>query len=160
MKTKIAVYPGTFDPFHNGHLDIIQRCSGIFDELIILISNNNEKKTMFDLKFRQQMIQSSVKAYKNVQVCTYDGLTVDFLKKQNAKIIVRGLRATADFEYEMSMALLNKKLQSDIETLLMFSRPENYCISSRSLREIIVHRGALSEFVPPSVEAFIKERSV
>jgi pantetheine-phosphate adenylyltransferase len=158
MKNKVAVYPGTFDPFHNGHLDVIQRCCGIFDEIIVLISKNNEKKSLFSVQDREKMIRSATEHLKNVRVTSHDGLTVDFLKAHNSQVIVRGLRATADFEYEMSMALLNRKLDVKIETLLMFATAENYCISSRSLREIIAHHGDISSLVPSSVETFIKNR--
>jgi pantetheine-phosphate adenylyltransferase len=157
MKHKIAVYPGSFDPLHNGHLDVIKRASVIFDKVVVLVSMNPDKKYFFSAADRKKLIEESLGSVKNVEVQTFNGLTVNYLKSIGSKIIVRGLRAMADFEFEMSMAHLNKKLDADVETLLIFSDPEHYFISSRGVREIAQHNGDLTELVPKNVATAFKK---
>lgn len=148
---KIAVYPGSFDPIHLGHIDIIQRISKVFDQVIVLISESADKKSHFTTADRKKLISESLKGLKNVSVDSHNGLTVDYLKKVKAKTIVRGLRAVVDFEYEMTMANMNKKLAPDIETLLVFASPEYYFISSRGVKEVAQHGGKLSDLVSANV---------
>lgn len=155
---KIAVYPGSFDPIHLGHVDIIQRISKIFDQVIVLISESPEKKSHFSVSERKKLISESLKGFKNVSVDSYEGLTVDYLKKAKAKTIVRGLRAVVDFEYEMTMANMNKTLAPDIETMLVFANPEYYFISSRGVKEVARHRGSLKGLVSENVKKALAKK--
>lgn len=155
---KIAVYPGSFDPLTMGHVDIISRVSQLFDHLIVLVAQSNEKQSLFDPQERAQLIRSSLQSFKNVEVDVHQGLTIDYLRKRKAKILVRGLRAVADFEFEFSLSSMNAKLAPEIETLLVFARPEYYFVSSRGVKEIAVHGGDLKGLVPPPVEAALKGR--
>lgn len=155
---RIAVYPGSFDPITLGHVDIINRISPLYDRVIVLVANSSQKASLFDVAERIQLIKSSLSHLKNIQLDTYDGLTVDYMKKNQAQVIVRGLRAVIDFEYEMTMASMNKKLAPDIETTLVFARPEYYFISSRGVKEIAINHGSLEGLVPDIVEkALIKK---
>ena len=146
-----AVYPGSFDPITMGHIDIIQRISRNFDELIVLVSVSQQKNYLFSSQERVQLIEKSLEGFSNIKVDTCHGLTVDYVRKNNAQVIVRGLRAVVDFEYEMTMASMNKKIAPDIETMLVFASPEYYYISSRGVKEIAVHKGPLEGLVPSHV---------
>ncbi len=148
---KVAVYPGSFDPLTNGHLDIINRLSPLYDEVVVLISHSPHKNYLFTEIERKQFIEEGLKNLKNVRVDVHQGLTVDYVKKINAKIIVRGLRAVVDFEYEMAMASMNKKLFPEIETALFFASPDCYYISSRAIKEIARFGGKLDDLVPPHI---------
>ena len=148
---KIAVYPGSFDPLTNGHIDIIERISKQFDQVIVLISVAPEKQYLFTVEERADLIRKSLTEFKNVVVDSNSALTFEYARKKNANILIRGLRAVADFEYEFSLASMNRKLAPEIETLLMFSRPEFYFISSRSVKEVAKHRGDVSGLVPEPV---------
>lgn len=151
-KETIAVYAGSFDPIHCGHIDIIQRISKLYDRVIVLLANSSQKKTLFSANERKVLIQQSLKGIKNVDVDVFSGLVVDYLKKRNAQVLIRGLRAVVDFEYEMSMANMNKKLSPEIETLLVFSSPEYYFLSSRGIKEIAMNQGSLKGLVTTQVE--------
>lgn len=143
-----AVYPGSFDPITNGHLDIIKRASDIFDEVVVAVLLNPDKKGLFDIKERVSLIEKSTSNIPNVKVESFTGLLIDFMNKTEAKIIVKGLRAISDFEYEFQMALLNNKLNSDIETVFLMTS-ENYSyVSSSSVKQIAMFGGSITEFVP------------
>lgn len=149
--TKIAVYPGSFDPITMGHVDIINRIAPFYDQVIVLVAQSSQKQSLFNAEERKALIEKSLSHLKNVKVDIFGGLTVDYMKKANAQVIVRGLRAVVDFEYEMTMANMNKKLAPEIETLLVFASPEYYYISSRGVKEIAVNGGALKDLVPDVV---------
>lgn len=149
--SNIAVYPGSFDPITMGHVDIINRLTPLYDEVIVLIAQSSQKQAMFTVEERKELIEKSLVGAKNVKVDIFEGLTVEYMKKVNARVIVRGLRAVVDFEYEMTMANMNKKLAPDIETLLVFASPEYYYISSRGVKEVAVNGGALKGLVPQIV---------
>lgn len=146
-----AIYPGSFDPITVGHLDIIRRISRLYDEVTVLISYSQQKTYLFSAAERKQLIEECLKSIKNVKVEVHQGLTVDFMRSKNIPVIIRGLRAVVDFEYEMAMANMNRKLAPDIETVLMFASPEHYYISSRAIKEIAQFGGKLEELVPPIV---------
>ncbi|MEY4617082.1 MAG: phosphopantetheine adenylyltransferase [Pseudomonadota bacterium] len=148
---KIAVYPGSFDPITIGHLDIIQRLSPLYDEVVVLVSHSPNKSYLFSSQERKEMLETSLSHLKNIRVDIHEGLTVDYLRKINAKVIVRGLRAVVDFEYEMAMASMNKKLAPEIETVLIFASPDCYYISSRAIKEIARFGGNLDGLVPSHV---------
>jgi len=148
----IAVYPGSFDPITIGHVDIIQRLARIFDQVIVLVAQAGDKKYMFTAEERALFIQSEISHLKNVEVDFFSGLTVDYMKKKNAKVIVRGMRAVADFEYEGALASMNKTLAPEIETFMIFSRPEYYFISSRGVKEVAKNKGELNGLVPEKVK--------
>lgn len=155
---KIAVYPGSFDPITAGHLDIIQRISRVFDQVIVLVSHSSTKDTLFSPEERKDMIEKSLKKFKNVSVDMHEGLTVKYMKKTKAHVIVRGLRAIVDFEYEMTLASMNKRMSNKIETMLVFASPELYYVSSRGVKEIALNGGSLKGLVPVHVEKILKER--
>ncbi|KYG63336.1 pantetheine-phosphate adenylyltransferase [Bdellovibrio bacteriovorus] len=149
--SKIAVYPGSFDPITMGHVDIINRIAAVYDQVIVLVAQSSQKSSMFSAEERKVLIEKSLSHVKNVKVDIFGGLTVDYMKKAKAQVIVRGLRAVVDFEYEMTMANMNKKLAPEIETLLVFASPEYYYISSRGVKEVAVNGGALKGLVPDVV---------
>lgn len=151
----IAVYPGSFDPCTNGHLDIIERASSIFDEVIVAILINSKKTPVFSIDERKMMLETATAGLSNVRVDFFDGLLVNYMKKVSAKVVVRGLRATSDFEYEFQMALMNKKLYCDIETVFMTTSSENFFLSSSVIKEIAGYGGKIDGLVPPSVKDFI-----
>jgi len=156
--SKVAVYPGSFDPITVGHVDIINRISPLYDQVIVLIAQSSQKSAMFPVEERKALIEKALSHLKNVRVDIFDGLTVEYMKKHNAQVIVRGLRAVSDFEYEMTMANMNKKLSPDIETLLVFASPEYYFISSRGVKEVAINGGALNGLVPEIVaDAMLKK---
>lgn len=148
---KIAVYPGSFDPITLGHQDIIERISKIYDKVIVLISVSDQKTTLFSIAEKTRLIQKSLSHLKNVTVDSHNGLTIDYLKKKKARVIVRGLRAVVDFEYELTMANMNKKLAPEIETILIFASPEYYFISSRGVKEVAKNKGSLEGLVSAEV---------
>lgn len=156
--SNIAVYPGSFDPITMGHVDLINRISPLYDQVIVLIAKSSQKHAMFNLDERKILIEKSLSHLKNVKVDFFEGLTTEYMKKNKAQVIVRGLRAVVDFEYEMTMANMNKKIAPHIETLLMFASPEYYYISSRGVKELAVNGGALDGLVPEVVvEAMAKK---
>lgn len=156
--TKKAVYPGSFDPITNGHVDIIERISRIFDEVIVLISEAPNKTYLFAPEERKAFIEESLKHLKNVRVDIFEGLTVDYVKKSKAQVMVRGLRAVVDFEYEMTIASMNQKLDPEIETMLVFASPEYYYVSSRGVKEVARYGGSLKGLVPQHVQKSLIER--
>ncbi len=146
--SKIAVYPGSFDPITIGHLDIIERISHIFDHVIVLVTQSSEKKYLFTAEERMDFLKKATKTNKKIQIDTFEGLTVEYMKKKKAHVIVRGLRAVADFEYEGTLASMNRTLAPNIETFMVFSRPEYYFISSRGVKEVARNGGDLTGLVP------------
>lgn len=146
-----AVYPGSFDPITNGHIDIIQRIQSLFDELIVLVANSPDKKYMFSAEERAELIRGSLKDNSNIKVDIHDGLTVEYAKTVGAPVVVRGLRAVADFEYEMAMANMNKHLNPDVETMIVFADPKYGYVSSRLIKSVSIYTGELDELVPPKV---------
>ena len=146
--SKIAVYPGSFDPITTGHLDIIERISNIFDHVIVLVAESNQKNYLFSAEERAGFLKKVVAANPKVEVDIFQGLTVEYMKKRKAHVIIRGLRAVADFEYEGTLASMNKRLAPGIETFMIFSRPEYYFISSRAVKEVARNNGELKGLVP------------
>lgn len=149
--SRIAVYPGSFDPITMGHVDIIQRITRVFDKTIVLVAQSSQKAALFDAAERCRLIKASLGSLQNVEIDVFEGLTVDYVRKVNAQVIVRGLRAVVDFEYEMTMASINQKIAPEIETMLVFARPEYYYISSRGVKELAQNGGPLKGLVPDVV---------
>lgn len=158
MKKTIAIYPGSFDPPTNGHLDLIDRGSKIFDELIVAILRNAEKTPLFSLGERRRMLEELTEDFKNVRVDVFDGLTVHYAAKVNASAVLRGIRALSDYEYELQMALMNRKLQPDLETVFMMPAEQYSYLSSRLVREVARLNGDISGLVPELVEHRLKEK--
>ncbi len=154
----IAIYPGSFDPVTCGHLDIICRSSSIFDEVIIAVLNNAAKKPLFTAEERVRLIQKATAALSNCRVMSFDGLLVDFAMQQGATTVIKGLRAISDFEYEFQMALLNKKLNPDIETLFMVTNANCSYISSSVVKEIAALGGDFSDLVPVEIYKDVKQK--
>ncbi len=154
----IAIYPGSFDPITNGHLDIIERTSAMFDEVIIAVLNNSAKSPLFSSEERVQLIQKSISGLSNCRVAHFDGLLVDFAIEQKASAIIKGLRTISDFEYEYQMALLNKKLNSNIETLFMATNANYSYISSSIVKEIASLGGDFSDLVPHEIHEDVKRK--
>jgi len=149
---KVAIYPGTFDPITNGHVDLIRRAGNIFDEVVVLVAADTKKKPMFATEQRAAMVSEAVADYSdNVKVKIFHGLLVEEVKKHSSCIIIRGLRAVSDFEYESQMAHMNKRLNPRVETFFMISREENAYISSSFVKEISSLGGDVSTLVPPGV---------
>lgn len=156
MKKVIAIYPGSFDPPTHGHLDLIERGSKIFDELVVAISRNPEKSPLFSLGERRRMLEELTAESKNVRVDVFDGLTVDYAARVKASAIVRGIRALSDYEYELQMALMNRKLRPDLETVFMMPAEQYSYVSSRLMREVARLGGDISGLVPEIVEQRLK----
>ena len=148
---RIAVYPGSFDPVRFGHIDIIRRSAAITDELIVGVLQNKAKTPLFSVEERVKMLGEVTKEIKNVKIVPFEGLLIDFAKEMEAKVIVRGLRAVTDFEYELQMAQTNHKLNSEIETLFMTTSLDYSYLSSSVVREIAAFDGDISQFVPEQV---------
>lgn len=158
MSERVAVCPGSFDPITMGHLDIIRRASSMFDRLIVVVMTNPAKKCSFSAEERREMIEKSVADIPNVEVDCYDGLLADYAGQKKACAIIKGLRAMSDFEYEFQMALTNKKLNPDVETLFLTTRAENMYLSSSMVRLIASMKGDISDFVPPVIHNDIISR--
>jgi pantetheine-phosphate adenylyltransferase len=154
----VGVYPGTFDPITNGHLDLILRGSHIVDRLIVAVLRNEHKKPVFSVEERVEMLQEVVQGIPNVEVDSFDGLLVDYTAQQGATVILRGIRAISDYEYELQMALMNRRLAPDIETVFMMAGEAYSFISSRIVKEVIRLGGNIGGLVPPSVVARLRER--
>ncbi|MEZ5054627.1 MAG: pantetheine-phosphate adenylyltransferase [Chitinophagales bacterium] len=148
---KIAIFPGSFDPITVGHVDIVTRAIPLFDEIIVAIGVNTQKKYLFSLEQRIEWIQKVFANYPSVKVESYTGLTVNYCQQKNAKYIIRGIRSSADFEYEKTIAQLNQMMQPDLETMLILSSPALSAISSTIVREIIIGKGDTSKFLPKEI---------
>jgi len=153
-----AIYPGSFDPITNGHLDLIQRGSRLFGRLIVSILRNETKEPLFSVEERMEMLREVVHVYPNVEVDSFDGLLVDYADAHQATVLLRGIRAISDYEYELQMALMNRRLKPGIETLFMMSNEAYSFISSRLVKEVFSLGGNISGLVPPSVEERLHRR--
>jgi pantetheine-phosphate adenylyltransferase len=153
-----ALYPGTFDPPTNGHLDLIERGSKLFDRLIVAILNNPVKDPLFTVEERVEMLKESTAALKNVSVATFDGLMVEFARKQGVSAVLRGIRAISDYEYEFQMALMNRRLAPEIETVFLQPAGRYSFVSSRMLKEVFSFGGDVSGLVPPNVLKRLRDR--
>jgi len=155
---RIAVYPGSFDPITNGHLDIIKRASRVFDEVIVGVLVNPDKRGLFEIDERVRLIQQVTKMYDNVKVESFSGLLVNFMKEKNARVIIKGLRAVSDFEYEFQMSLMNKKLDPNIETLFMMTNAKYSYLSSSSVKQVANFGGCIKGLVPDDIIPNIMEK--
>ena len=158
MKKVIAIYPGSFDPLTNGHLDLIERGSKIFDELVVAILRNPEKDPLFSLSERREMMEAMTEPWDNVRVDTFEGLMVDYAVKAKASAVLRGIRAISDYEYELQMALMNRKLEPGLETVFMMPAEQFSYLSSRLVREIAQLGGSIKGLVPQAVEQRLREK--
>ncbi len=158
MKPKVAIYPGSFDPITNGHLDLIERGSKIFDRLIVALLRNPDKDPLFTIPEREEMLRQVTKHLSNVEVETFDGLLVDYAARRGAQVILRGIRAISDYEYELQMALMNRKLDPDLETVFMMPAEAYSYLSSRLVREIFQLGGSIQGLVPPIVEQRLRQK--
>lgn len=151
----VAIYPGSFDPITNGHLDILKSGSEIFDKVIIAVSYNINKKGFLSVDERVELIEQSVKDLKNVEVDSFEGLTVEYAKQKGADVLLRGLRTSFDFEYELQLSQTNNALHKDLKTVFLITKPEYNFISSSMVREILLNKGDISKFVPKSVNEYL-----
>lgn len=154
----IAIYPGTFDPITNGHLDIIERAVKLFDQVVIAVAASARKSPSLPLTTRTELVKLSVKPFKNVEVCSFKGLLIDFAKQKNAHVIIRGLRAISDFEYELQLAGMNRRMAPDIETIFLAPAEQYAFISATIVREILEMEGDVSSFVPKQVADALKKK--
>ena len=155
---KRAVYPGMFDPMHNGHVDVIQRSLQIFDELIVAVVANPSKQPLFSVKERLEMIDEATSELSNFRIVAFDGLLIDLVARERADCIVRGIRAVSDFEYEFQMALMNRKLRSTVETVFLMPHEKYTYISSRLIKEVASFGTSVAGLVPPIVEKRLAEK--
>ncbi len=155
---RIAIYPGTFDPITNGHLDILERAMKLFDKVIITIARNSSKSPLFTEEERLDLIRRVVAPFKNVEVDSFDGLLVEYARKQNASAVVRGLRAISDFEYEFQMALMNRKLSESLVTVFLMPNEKYTYLNSSIVREIARLGGNINGFVPPEVQQALEQK--
>ena len=158
MKKVTAIYPGSFDPPTNGHLDLVERGSKIFDELVVAILRNPEKSPLFSVGERRKMLEDLTGDFKNVRVDVFDGLTVDYAARVKASAVLRGIRALSDYEYELQMALMHRKLRPELETVFMMPAEKYSYLSSRLVREVARLGGDVSKLVPELVEQRLKEK--
>jgi pantetheine-phosphate adenylyltransferase len=158
MSRGIAVYPGSFDPIHNGHLDIIERCRPLFEEVVVAVLYNEDKKALFSVEERVEIIQEMVDGREGCRVESFTGLLVDFMEREGARIVVRGLRAVSDFEYEFQMALMNRRLNPRVETVFMTPKEEYSYLSSRLVKEVFALGGDLTGLVPDRVLERLRAR--
>ncbi|HEX7899306.1 MAG TPA: pantetheine-phosphate adenylyltransferase [Planctomycetota bacterium] len=153
-----AVYPGSFDPITNGHIDVIKRGARVFDKVIVAVADNPAKQALFTKEERVEMIRECSKPYRNVEVDSFDGLVVDYVHRKKAGVILRGIRTISDFEYEYQMALTNRTFAGDIETVFVMTHEEYSFVSSRLIKEAVSMGGDVSSFVPKDVEKRLKAR--
>ena len=158
MDRRRAIYPGSFDPITNGHLDLIKRALSIFDEVIVAVAINSEKAPLFNVDERMQFIKKAVKSFKAVKVDSFDGLTVNYAMAAKAIAIIRGLRATSDFDYEFQMALTNRHLSKKVDTVFLMPSESNFYLSSRLIKEIASLNGDISNYVPDFVAKRLAEK--
>jgi pantetheine-phosphate adenylyltransferase len=154
----VAIYPGSFDPITNGHLDVIGRAARLVDRLIVSVARNERKQPLFSVQDRAGMVSEVVAGYANVTVDYFDGLLVDYASSRGATLIIRGIRAISDYEYEWQMALMNRRLRPEIETMFMMAGQAHAFISSNMVKEVIRLGGDISDLVPVSVEQRLKDR--
>jgi pantetheine-phosphate adenylyltransferase len=157
-KKVIAIYPGSFDPVTNGHLDLIARAAMIFDKVVVAVTRNPDKDALFEVKERVEMLEAVTFDWKNVEVDVFEGLLVDFARSRTAGVILRGIRAVSDYEYELQMAMMNRKLESQIETVFMLPAESYSFVSSRLVKELARLRGPIKGFVPALVEQRLRDK--
>ena len=160
MPDLIAIYPGSFDPLTNGHLDLIERSSKLFDQVVVAILTNLEKQPLFTVKERVEMLESVTASLSCVAVDTFSGLLVEYAIRKQARVIVRGVRAFSDYEYELQMALMNRKLEPKLETVFLMPAESYAYLSSRLVKEIVQHGGSVADLVPPVVEERLRRKFV
>lgn len=158
MRVRRAIYPGSFDPITNGHLDVIERGRKLFDEVIVAVLVNAEKKPLFNFDERIEIIREVVVGYQNVKVDTFNGLLVNYAQAKQADCIIRGIRAVSDYEYELQMALMNRRLAPEVETVFMMAAEPYSYLSSRLVKEVFMLNGSISGLVPEFVEQKMKEK--
>lgn len=158
ISSKIAIYPGSFDPVTLGHIDIIKRASKTFEKLIVAVAHKSPKISLFSVDERVAMLKRATKSLKNVVIDDFDGLTMDYAKKHGSKIVIRGIRMISDFEYEFQLALMNRKLANDVETIFMMPSESFLYISSKLIKEAASLGADVSNFVPDFVAAEIRKR--
>jgi len=149
---RTAIYPGSFDPLTNGHLDVIERAIKLFDRVVVAVATNESKHPLFELEERVELVRRAIAAFPNVEADSFDCLLVDYAAKRSAQAIVRGLRAVSDFEFEFQLALMNRKLNERVETIFMMPKDTYTFLSSRMIKEIVQLGGDVSDFVPPHVQ--------
>lgn len=154
----VAIYPGSFDPLTNGHIDIMRRGLSVFDRVILAVAKNQSKTPTFTIEQRLEMAKEVFADEPRVEFDTFTGLLVDYAKSKNAKVLLRGLRAVSDFEYEFQLASMNRKLNDEVETVFMMTSEEHFYVSSSLVREVARYDGNVGAFVPPCVEAALKKR--
>jgi pantetheine-phosphate adenylyltransferase len=160
MSDSVAIYPGSFDPLTNGHVDIIQRGARIFDRIVVAMLVNIEKSPLFTVPERVDIARAVSRGWPNVEVDTFDGLLVDYARRKKATAIVRGLRAISDFEYEMQMALMNRRLNPDVETVFMMPAEPYTYVSSRLVKEVVALGGTVTGLVPEIVEQRLRDKQL
>ena len=158
MQDMVAVCPGSFDPVTVGHLDIIQRAAAIYGKVVVVVGRNDQKQPTFSVQERMEMVRKTTCGLPNVEVASDDGLLADFCEKIGAKVIIKGLRAMSDFEYEFQMALTNRKLNPMLETVFICTSAENMYLSSSMVKQVGSHGGDIRDFVPPEIHDFVKDR--
>jgi len=156
--TVVGIYPGSFDPITNGHLDLIERGARLVDQLVVAILQNERKKPLFSVEERMEMLCEVVRPFENVVVDCFNGLLVDFASRRGARVILRGIRAVSDYEYELQMALMNRRLRPEIETVFLMAGEAFSFLSSQMVKEVIGLGGDVTGLVPPLVEARLKHR--
>ncbi|MDZ7795797.1 MAG: pantetheine-phosphate adenylyltransferase [Candidatus Marinimicrobia bacterium] len=157
---RTAIYPGTFDPITFGHLDIIERAVRLFDNVIVAVADNTEKSPLFTIEERAGMIEKAVESIPRVEVDKFDSLIIDYCHKRKATVLIRGLRAISDFEYEFQMALINRKIGKDVESVFLMPKEEYTYLSSSMIKEIATFGGDVSCFVPPLVKEKLHEKNI
>jgi len=158
MRSITAIYPGSFDPVTNGHLDLIARGARIFDKLVVAILRNLEKEPLFSAQERAEMLREVTREWSNVEIDLFDGLLVDYVRRRNAQVILRGIRAISDYEYEFQMALMNRRLEGTVETVFMMPAERYSYVSSRLVREVAQLGGPIEGLVPPLVVDRLKAK--
>ena len=154
----VAIYPGSFDPITYGHLDLIDRASKLADRLIVAVLQNAEKQPLFSVEERMEMLREVIAPYPNAEVDSFQGLLVDYARQRNAHLVVRGIRAISDYEFELQMALMNRRLRPELETVFLMASEAHSFVSSRLVKDLFRLGGEISGFVPPAVERRLKER--
>jgi pantetheine-phosphate adenylyltransferase len=155
---RTAIYPGSFDPLTNGHLDVIQRATKLFDRVVVAVAKSESKQPFFTLEERLELVQDAVRHLANVEADSFDGLLVEYASRRSAHAVVRGLRAVSDFEFEFQLALMNRKLDGEVETIFMMPKDTYTFLSSRIVKEIARLGGDVSAFVPAHVQAALKKK--
>jgi pantetheine-phosphate adenylyltransferase len=158
MPDRVAIYPGSFDPPTRGHLDLIRRAGSMFNRIIVAVANNDAKKSLFSVEERIEMLRELIEDIPNIQVESFIGLTVDFAREKNAKALIRGLRVMSDFEFELTLAINNRKLDPEIDTVCLMSSEPYLFLSSRQVKEIASFGGKIDHYVTPEVERRIREK--